>query len=474
MRLPRVVSLWDSVAFIVGTVIGSGIFILPKGVLQLVGSPAAALGVWLVAAIVTLISSLTQIELGLTYPRIGSTYLYIREAFGETVSFIYCWTSYNFVIGTYIAVVAQTFGSYVTQMFFDTCAPPNILIKLTAALAIITLTAVHMRGTKFGIGITKFLTVSKLFGLLLVIFVGFYFVSTEKLAEANLTDFLDNASSDFGSYVMAYFIASWAYVGLAASVGIIEELKEPLKANILGSLFISVAVVTVVYFLANLSYLIVLSPSEIFSSYAVAMTLMNKVIPGFFWIMPFFVACSTLGAMNNAVMIQVRFGMAVARRHHLPNLFTLLSLEKQVPIPSLIFISVICLILLLSGGIFDLIIYVSFIQSIFNIIVNIGHIKLRLQQPNLVRPFRVHMVIIVLDMALAVVTAIFPILRRPLASLTCLAFIASGIPVYFVFIRPERAPKIFLKAERLLLHFCQKMFRTIPETFENASGKREK
>ena len=474
IRLVKVVSLLDCVAFIVGSVIGSGIFISPKGVLQEVGSPAAALTVWAVTAVIALISALTQIELGLTYPRIGSTYLYIREAFGETTAFIYSWTVYIFMTGTALAIMGQTFSAYVSQMFFASCAPPDILIKLIAGIAILTLFAIQTRGTSMGIWTTKFLTLSKLTGLMVVIVAGVYFMATERRETAvNLANFSYNTSTDFGSYVLAFFSASWAYSGLSACVGIIEDLKEPLKRNILTSLVISVFLVAVVYILANLAYLAVLNPSEMLASDAVAMTLLNKVFPGLFWVMPFFVACSTLGAMNNALMFQARFAMAVARRRHLPNTFALLTLDKKAPIPAVTFTTIMSLALLFSGGVYDLIIYVSFISSIFSILVNVGHIKLRIQQPNLVRPFRVPMAVICLDMTIAVVAAVFPLIKRPFSSLMSLAFAASAIPIYFIFIRPEKAPKMCLTLERNVLHFLQKIFNALPETVEDATGKRQ-
>ena len=151
----------------------------------------------------------------------------------------------------------------------------KFFFRIIAAFAITTLTVIQCYGTKKGIRTTDFLTVSKIIGLIVIIISGLYYLTSGQ--ETNLTNMFDNTSSNIGSYVLAFYSASWAYSGLSATVEIIEELQEPLKANILKSVLISVAIVTTLYLLTNLAYIIVLSPDEILNSNAVAMTFCQRI-----------------------------------------------------------------------------------------------------------------------------------------------------------------------------------------------------
>ena len=114
--------------------------------------------------------------------------------------------------------------------------------------------------------------------------------------------FFDGSSDSVGSYALAFYSAYFAFMGINLGVNIVEEIEEPLTKNVVMSVTISHLAVTVVYLLANMAYVIVLTPEEILASDAVAMTFGDKVLPVLFWLMPFFVACSTFGSLSNGLM----------------------------------------------------------------------------------------------------------------------------------------------------------------------------
>ncbi len=477
LKLKRVVSLWESVAFIVGTVIGSGIFVSPKGVLLHAGSPAAALGVWLVTGFVATIEALCQVELGLTYPRIGSHYIYLREAFGETVQFLYAWVMYLFMFGGSSAIVALTFSVYFCRTFLAffgsslDCPPPPIATKLVAVSAVWGLAALQSRGTTFGIKTSVALTVGKLLGLAVVIVVGIGHVINSSTDET-FQDFWEGSATNPGSYVLAYFSAYWAFGGLSYIVHIVEDVKEPLKRNVLGSVMISIFTVSVVYILANCSYVGALTVNEILSSDAVAMTLMAKVAPtALFWLMPLFVTCSTFATINNTMMGFARGAMAFARRSHVPKALGLLTLSRATPTPVLVANAFLCSLLVFSGGVYDIIVYVSYVITVFGVLVNVAHIKLRLTQPDLKRPFRVPLVVVFASLGLSLLAATLPLLKRPFTSLACLGFIALGIPVYFICVKWR--PKVLFEFATTIERFAQKLFVAAPEEFQSFSGKQQ-
>ena len=116
-----------------------------------------------------------------------------------------------------------------------------------------------------------------------------------------------------------------AYSGIQNAINVVEEIREPLKRNIISSIMISQLTIMAVYLLTNFAYVAVLTPYEILASDAVAMSFGDQILPGLSWMMPFFVACSTFGALNNSIMNSSRFLIAATRERHLPKPLGLLN-----------------------------------------------------------------------------------------------------------------------------------------------------
>mgnify|MGYP001550270478 CR=1 FL=1 len=135
-KLKKSLGLMNGVAIIVGIMIGSGIFVSPKGVLQEVGSVGGSLVIWLLCGVISLFGALCYAELGTSILKSGADYAYINEAFGGLPAFLYLWVALIVIIPTGNAVVALTFGYYALQPAYPTCDPPDSAVRLLAALAI--------------------------------------------------------------------------------------------------------------------------------------------------------------------------------------------------------------------------------------------------------------------------------------------------------------------------------------------------
>ena len=134
--LKQTLGLHHGVAMIVGGIIGSGIFVSPKGVLQEIGSVGGSLVVWVLCGLVSFIGALCYAELGTSILKSGADYAYIREAYGKLPGFLFVWVALVVINPTGNAITSLTFSYYVLQPFFPDCDPPDSAIRLIAALSI--------------------------------------------------------------------------------------------------------------------------------------------------------------------------------------------------------------------------------------------------------------------------------------------------------------------------------------------------
>ena len=136
VKLKNNLRLHNGIAIIVGVIIGSGIFVSPKGVLLEVGSVGGCLLIWAACGIISLIGAMCYAELGTAILKSGGDYAYIQEAFGPLPAFLFLWVALLIIIPTGNAITALTFAYYILQPIYTTCDPPVVAVRLLAALAI--------------------------------------------------------------------------------------------------------------------------------------------------------------------------------------------------------------------------------------------------------------------------------------------------------------------------------------------------
>ena len=136
IRLKQTLGLFNGVAIIIGGMIGSGIFIGPKGVLLYSGSVGAALVVWAACGVVSLLGALCYAELGTSIPKSGAVYSYINEAYGSLPAFLYVWVCIVVILPCSRAICGLAFAYYVLQPLYPECDPPAAAVRLLAAAAI--------------------------------------------------------------------------------------------------------------------------------------------------------------------------------------------------------------------------------------------------------------------------------------------------------------------------------------------------
>lgn len=461
-KLKRELGLMDGASIIIGIIVGSGIFVSPKGVLQYSGSIGLSLIVWIVSGLLSLVGALCYAELGTMIPKSGGDYAYILDAFGPLPSFLYLWSALLVIMPTGNAITALTFANYVLEPFYPECAPPTEAVRIIAAMLICLLTAVNCQNVKMAAKVQEVFSITKVLALVLIIIAGLIHMIGGNAQNLSLENMMQDTTTSPGRIALSFYSGLFSYAGWNYLNFVTEELKEPNK-NLPRAIYISLPMITVIYVLANVAYFAVLSPTELLSSSAVAVTFGNKLFGVMRWIMPFFVACSTFGAVNGGIFASSRLFFVGARNGHMPKSMSLINIKHLTPIPCLILLCLITLGLLTTSDVYILINFTSFVESLFITMSVGGLLYLRWKKPELPRPIKVNIVFPILFFIICGFLVIMPVFEEPHVVGIGLAIILSGVPVYAVFIGWRSKPTWLRQAILTMDNGIQKLFYAVPD-----------
>jgi len=307
--LPRTLGLKDLIFLIIGTVIGSGIFIVPGVVLrQTNGSITVAMLVWLAGGILSLLGALTYGELSATNPKVGGLYIFIRDGFGSLPAFLYGWTLFFVISSGSVATLAVAFSSYLGEI-----VPVSPMVAKLAAIAMIVIvTVVNVIGTRESANLQDWTTAIKVTAILVMSLVlcllGHGFAAVSSGSPANV-----GAKSIFSGVGFAMIGVLWAYEGwqyVTFSAG--EAINA--QRNFPRSLLIGSASLIGIYLLANLAYLAALGPTKAAQTNAVASAAMTAVAgPAASKLVTLAILISIFSATNGITLTAPRVYYAMAR-----------------------------------------------------------------------------------------------------------------------------------------------------------------
>ena len=424
-ELQRKLGLLDALAIVVGMIIGGGIFVVPNLVARSLSSAGSILLLWILAGVVSFFGALACAELGAAIPATGGQYVFLREVYGPVGGFLFGWTM--FVVGrtAQVSWLAVTLAFYVS--YFIPLGPWES--KLLGIAVIVIFAAVNYRGVSAGALVQKSFTFAKIAGLLIIIASGLLYRGHGVAQAAAVHSGF--SLGQFGVAAIAGLLAydSWVSVSFVAG-----EIKNP-QRNIVLSLAFGLAICMAIYTLANVAYLHVLSIPEIAASDHVGASAAERVLgPAGGSLVSAIILISIIGTLNGAFLTSPRIYFAQARDGLFFRRFGEIHPRFQTPAFSIAAQAVWSVVLLLSGTYESLTDYAMFAMWISYFLMVLGLMILRRTRPELQRPYRMwgYPVTPLLFLTVAAWFLVNTLITRPGPALAGLGFIATGIPVYFV------------------------------------------
>ncbi|XP_077195944.1 cystine/glutamate transporter-like [Paroedura picta] len=435
--LRRKITLTRAIALAIGTMVGSGIFVSPKGVLQNSGSVGVSLIVWLACGILSLFGALAYADLGTSITKSGGHYIYLLETLGPLPAFLRLWAEFVMIRPANMAVVSLAFGRYLIEPLFAPCHAPALAVKLITATGITLVIVLNCWSVTLTANIQTALTALKMVSIGLIIVPGM--IALGNGSYENFQEDFDTSTLTLDKLPLAFYSGMFAYGGWFYVNFVTEEIVNP-KRNIPLSIVASLIVVTVCYILTNVSYYAVLTPQEILSSEAVAVSFANKAFKSISSVIPILVALSCFGALNGGIFAASRMLFAAAREGQWPALFSMIHIQRHTPLPALLLMLPLIYLMVSIGDIYGLLNFYSFSRWFFLGLATLGLMVHRYRHPELPRPFKVPLVF-----PLVFTIACFFIVGTSLysdpvnTSIGC-AVTLSGLPVYYLVVQKTRIP----------------------------------
>ena len=466
---PRL-TLLDATMLVMGSMIGSGIFIVSADMARTMGSAGGLLLVWATTGVITLLGALAYGELAGAMPRAGGQYVFLREGLGPIWGFLYGWTLFMVIQTGTIAAVAVAFSRFL-QVFFPAVTPDVFLplghipmpamqegrvVMTTVALGlsiqrlvaiglVLILTGVNIMGVREAKWIQNLFTMAKIAALVGLIVLG---VAVGRNAAALAHNFSAPWAGTptgmalvmaFGAAAVGSLFASdaWNNVTFAAA-----EVHRPAR-NLPIALALGTGLVTLIYLLANVAYLAALTLPEIQHAPQdrVATVLAEHVFGGIgLYLMAGAILVSTFGCINGMVLAGARVFYSMARDGLFFRGAAQLSPRSAVPVKALVFQAVWTCLLTLSGTYSQLLDYVIFAALVFYALTALALFRLRAKRPDMERPYRAfgYPVLPAIYLLATGGLAVVLLFATPAYATAALVLVLIGVPVFYLWRRTGR------------------------------------
>ncbi len=432
--LVRQLGLGDSISIIMGIMIGSGIFLMAGSIAREVTSIAGVIAIWALGGLMSLAGALSLSELGAAFPSAGGLYVYLEQAYGRAVGFIYGWSALTLINAGSIATMAAAIGFYTAPLLHLS----QLEEKLVQVLSIALFTAVNSLGISAGKQVQNTLTVLKVLGVALMVVVLYAKGSAAQL-HANML-----VSGHTGLHLapigVALVAVLWAYDGWHVISFAAGEIRDPGR-TLPRALLIGVLLTTGIYLIANVAYYAVLSPAAIRGTDRVAALSIQRVLgPHGSVLISILIIVSILGAINGVILGAPRVTLAMARDGLFFRQFARVGRKTHAPVVATVAQGAWAILFTLIGSFQELFTSYVFTSWIFYGLCVAAVLLLRKRRPELKRPYRcplyplTPLFFLIASLGI-VITNVVVNFRQAMAGI---GLILLGLPIYFVFRYLER------------------------------------
>lgn len=441
---------------VMGSMIGSGIFIVSSDMMRNLGSGYWLIVVWIITGVMTVAAAITYGELSSMFPKAGGQYTYITEIFGKMMGFLYGWGLFTVIQTGTIAAVAVAFGKYTAYLvpalndaapLFEMGTFKITWIQILGIAVIMLLTFINTRGVQSGKILQNVFTLSKIIAIVGLILAGFLMVKNGMLSSAfdlgnsSFQNLKNTSWTEIGGITLMGGIAAAMVGSVFSSVAwesvtfVSGEVENP-KKNIVKAMVWGTTSVMILYLLVNFVYLNTLTRDEIAfaTNDRVAVAASQKIFGDGVGtiVIALLVMVSTFGCNNGLILASARVFQTMAK----DGLFFKAAQEDNingVPAKSLWMQGIWASLLCLSGQYGDLLDMISFVIVLFYMITVFGVIWLRIQKPQLERPYKTWLYPItpIIYLVIGILFCVLLIIYKPQYTWPGFILILIGVPVYY-------------------------------------------
>lgn len=425
----RGLNLFDASLLVVGCIIGAGIFRTPASIAAYLQSPFLFLLVWFIGGLFSLCGALCYAELASSFPKTGGDYIYLSEAYGGLVGFVFGWTKLFIERTGTIAVLAFVFAEYFGFVFQYS----EETLKAVACGAILFLTIANIVGIRCGKYVQNIFTLLKISALIGIISFG---ITRAHTTVSYLYPFFPKTVSweTVPSMGVALIFVLWTYGGFTEAAYVAEEVKNP-ERNLPRAILFGLLTTMTLYLMLNAIYLYYIPLEEMSQTKLVAAETVKRAM-GRLWGngVSLLVGLSAFGALNGYILTGARILYALGEDHPLFGRFSKLHPDLHTPVIALWFNAAIAMILVLTKSFEEILTYTTVAIWVFFGMVGFSVFLLRKKYPDRKRPYPVWGYPII--PFLFVLTTLFFIvnacLKEPAQSFFGLAVVCVGVPLYLL------------------------------------------
>ncbi len=433
-KLAKELTLYGLIMVAIGSCIGSGIFVTPSEIARLIPSPVLILLVWALGGLIALTGALTFGELGALFPKAGGIYVYLKEAYGGWLGFLYGWAYLIIITSGSIAVLSLAFSYYLSYFI-----PMSETWKIaTSIIAIVILTTLNVFRAKFGEIFSNIFTGLKIVGILIIICVGFIYGNTDfSFTKLSLSPESGATISGFGVALtgVLFSYGGWQHASFLAG-----ETNNPSR-NVPVAMITGALVVSLIYLLVNTGYMLLLPVSKIVDSQKIAAEAVSTVLTSGGLLVAGIITISTVGTIGIYTLSAPRIYYAMASDGLFFKSIATVHPKFKTPVNAIILQSIWAILLLLFWGtVENLITYTVSVEWIFFTLAAAGIYIFRKRLKDKERPYKTfgYPITPAIFIGINIWFVLNIMINKPLHMAIGLIFLLLGVPVFLYFKKKQK------------------------------------